>query len=179
MLRTFERRVESARTQGNLPMNLGDLLAADGVIPLLRAKDKKSALLELSQRAAAVTVIAATGIDARTIHDALVQRENLGSTGLGRGIAIPHVKLRALKSISCLFARLETPIPFDSLDNEPVDLIFVLLAPEHASGDHLKALARISRVLRDTTSIERLRSAKDRAALLAILTEKAATSHAA
>jgi nitrogen PTS system EIIA component len=174
MLRTFERRVESARTQGNLPMNLGDLLAVDGVIPQLRAKDKKAALLELSQRASAVT-----GIDARTIHDALIQRENLGSTGLGRGIAIPHVKLRALKSISCLFARLETPIPFDSLDNEPVDLIFVLLAPEHASGDHLKALARISRVLRDTTAMERLRSAKDRAALLAILTEKTPTSHAA
>ena len=97
-------------------MNLGDLLVADGVMPLLRAKDKKTALLELSQRAAEVTQV-----DARLIHDALVQRENLGSTGLGRGIAIPHVKLRQLKSISCLFARLEAPIPFDSLDNEPVE----------------------------------------------------------
>jgi nitrogen PTS system EIIA component len=81
--------------------------------------------------------------------------------------------------ISCLFARLETPIPFDSLDNEPVDLIFLLLAPEHASGDHLKALARISRLLRDANAMERLRTAKDRAALLAILTENATTSHAA
>lgn len=178
MLQTLKRRVEAARTEGYLPMNLamnlGDLLAADGVIPQLRAKDKKAALLELSQRAAEVTKI-----EARLIHDALVQRENLGSTGLGRGIAIPHVKLRQLKTITCLFARLETPIPFDSLDNEPVDLIFVLLAPEHASGDHLKALARISRLLRDAASMERLRTAKDRAALMAILTEKSTTSHAA
>jgi nitrogen PTS system EIIA component len=174
MLRTIERRTEPVRTQGYLPMNLGDLLAVDGVIPQLRAKDKKAALLELSLRAGDVTKV-----DARSIHDALVQRENLGSTGLGRGIAIPHVKLRQLKSISCLFARLDTPIPFDSLDGLPVDLIFVLLAPEHASGDHLKALARISRVLRDTSALQRLRTAKDRAALLAILTEKATTSHAA
>jgi nitrogen PTS system EIIA component len=155
-------------------MNLGDLLAADGVFPLLRAKDKKAALVELSQRAGEIT-----GLEARLIHDALVQRENLGSTGLGRGIAIPHVKLRGLKTISCLFARLETPVPFDSLDNEPVDLIFVLLAPEHASGDHLKALARISRILRDPRALDRLRSANDRAALMAILTEKAPTSQAA
>jgi nitrogen PTS system EIIA component len=155
-------------------MNLGDLIAANGVIPHLRAKDKKTALLELSQRAAELT-----GVDARIIHDAMVQRENLGSTGLGRGIAIPHVKLRLLTSISCIFARLDTPISFDSLDSEPVDLIFVLLAPEHASGDHLKALARISRVIRDTAALERLRTAKDRAALIAILTEKSASSHAA
>jgi nitrogen PTS system EIIA component len=174
MLRTIERRSQSAPSQGYMPMNLGDLLVADGVTPHLRAKDKKAALLELSQRASEVTQV-----DARLIHDALVQRENLGSTGLGRGIAIPHVKLKQLKSISCLFARLETPIPFDSLDNEPVDLIFLLLAPEHASGDHLKALARISRLLRDANAMERLRTAKDRAALLAILTENATTSHAA
>jgi nitrogen PTS system EIIA component len=176
MLRSVDNRAD-ARPQGYQPMyhpmNLGDLLAVDGVIPLLRAKDKKSALVELSARAADVT-----GLEARLIHDALVQRENLGSTGLGRGIAIPHVKLRALQTITCLFARLEQPIPFDSLDNEPVDLIFVLLAPEHASGDHLKALARISRVLRDPKALDRLRTAKDRASLLAILTETAA-SHAA
>ena len=86
--------------------------------------------------------------------------------------------MRALKSIVCLFARLEEPIEFDSLDNEPVDLIFLLLAPEHASGDHLKALARISRLLREPDTITRLRAAKDSAALYAVLTEPA-TSYVA
>jgi PTS system nitrogen regulatory IIA component len=154
-------------------MNLGDLLSPDGVFPSLKAKSKKQALQELSNRAAELT-----GLPAREIFDTLLQRERLGSTGLGRGIAIPHVKFRALKSIVCLFARLDEPIDFDSLDGEPVDLIFLLLAPEHASGDHLKALARISRLLREPSTIERLRASKDGAAIYAVLTEPAA-SHAA
>ncbi len=151
-------------------MELGDLLTPEGVIPSLKAKSKKQALQELSQRAAEVT-----GLPARDLFDTLLRRERLGSTGLGRGLAIPHVKLRSLDKIVCLFARLEEPIEFDSLDNEPVDLIFLLLAPEHASGDHLKALARISRLLREPNTIGRLRSAKDSAALYAILTEPATT----
>jgi PTS system nitrogen regulatory IIA component len=154
-------------------MELGDLLTPEGVIPSLKAKSKKQALQELSQRAAELT-----GLQARDLFDTLLQRERLGSTGLGRGIAIPHVKTRSLKDIVCLFARLEEPIEFDSLDNEPVDLIFLLVAPEHASGDHLKALARISRLLREPDTLARLRSAKDSAALYAVLTEPAA-SHAA
>jgi PTS system nitrogen regulatory IIA component len=154
-------------------MNLGDLLSPDGIVPALKAKSKKQALQELSHRAAELT-----GLQAREIFDTLLQRERLGSTGLGRGIAIPHVKVRALKSIVCLFARLDEPIEFDSLDGEPVDLIFLLLAPEHASGDHLKALARISRLLREPSTIERLRASKDGAAVYAVLTEPAA-SHAA
>jgi PTS system nitrogen regulatory IIA component len=154
-------------------MDLGDLLTPESIIPSLKAKNKKQALQELSQRAADLT-----GLQARDIFDTLLHRERLGSTGLGRGIAVPHVKFRALKTIVCLFARLEEPIEFDSLDNEPVDLVFLLLAPEHASGDHLKALARISRLLREPTSIERVRAAKDRAALHTVLTEPA-TSHAA
>lgn len=154
-------------------MDLGDLLTPRGVIPSLKAKTKKQALTELSQRAAQLT-----GLDARLIFESMWQREKLGSTGLGRGIGIPHVKFRSLKSIICLFARLDEPIDFDSLDEEPVDLLFMLLAPEHASGDHLKALARISRLLRDTDAIVRLRAAKDGAALFAVLTEPAA-SHAA
>ncbi|MGD9784791.1 MAG: PTS IIA-like nitrogen regulatory protein PtsN [Hyphomicrobiaceae bacterium] len=154
-------------------MDLADLLATDGVIAPLKAKSKKQALQELATRAAAVT-----GIEAREIFDTLLQRERLGSTGLGRGIAIPHVKFRGLKSIVCLFARLDAPIDFESHDNEPVDLIFLLLAPEHASGDHLKALARISRLVRDPQMLERLRSAPDAAALKDVLTAPA-TSHAA
>lgn len=154
-------------------MNLGDLLSPEGVIPFLKAKSKKQALQDLSHRAAEMT-----GLPTREIFDTLLQRERLGSTGLGRGIAIPHVKFRTLKCIACLFARLDEPIEFDSLDGEPVDLIFLLLAPEHASGDHLKALARISRLLREPSSIERLRASKDSAAIYAVLTEPVA-SHAA
>ena len=156
-------------------MELGDLLTPEGIIPSLKAKSKKQALQELSQRAAEIT-----GLQARELFDTLLQRERLGSTGLGRGIAIPHVKARSLKEIVCLFARLDEPIEFDSLDNEPVDLIFLLLAPEHASGDHLKALARISRHLREPDTITRLRAATDAAALYAVLAEPApAASHVA
>ena len=154
-------------------MELGDLLAPEGVFPSLKARSKQQALQELSQRADELT-----GLLARDIFDTLLQRERLGSTGLGRGIAIPHVKLRSLERIVCLFARLDQPIDFEALDSEPVDLVFLLLAPEHAGGDHLKALARISRLLREPRTIERLRAAKDKAALVAVLTAPAA-SHAA
>jgi PTS system nitrogen regulatory IIA component len=107
-----------------------------------------------------------------------LQRERLGSTGLGRGIAIPHVKLKGLPGIVTLFARMAKPIDFESQDGEPVDLLFLLLAPDHAGGDHLKALARISRLVREPAAIERLRSASDATALKRILTLPA-TSHAA
>jgi PTS system nitrogen regulatory IIA component len=154
-------------------MDLRDLLTPEAIIPSLKAKSKKQALQELSQRAAELT-----GLEPREIYDTLQQRERLGSTGLGRGIAVPHVKLRALNRIVCIFARLEEPIEFESIDSEPVDLIFLLLAPEHASGDHLKALARISRLLRDPQSLDRLRASKERDALYAALTAPP-TPHAA
>ena len=153
-------------------MDLGDLISPDAVIPALKAKSKKQALQELAIKAGQVT-----GIDQREIFEKLLQRERLGSTGVGRGIAIPHGKLACLKGIRCVFARMEEPIDFEALDDEPVDLVFLLLAPEHAGADHLKALARISRLLRDPRSIEKLRSSRDRHALFAALTETAA--HAA
>jgi PTS system nitrogen regulatory IIA component len=154
-------------------MDLGDLLAPGGIIPALKATSKKHALQELAARAGEKT-----GLDAREIYNTLLQRERLGSTGLGRGIAIPHVKFKALKGIVTLFARLAEPIEFDSDDGEPVDLIFLLLAPEHAGGDHLKALARISRLVREPATLERLRAAPDAASLKRVLTLPA-TSHAA
>lgn len=154
-------------------MELADLLSQRGIIPALKAKTKKQALTELADLGAVVT-----GRPARDILEGLMQRERLGSTGLGGGIAIPHAKFRDLDRIHCLFARLDEPIEFEALDSEPVDLIFVLLAPEHASGDHLKALARISRLLREPKALERLRSARDRIGLHAILTQPVA-SHAA
>jgi PTS system nitrogen regulatory IIA component len=149
-------------------MDLGDILAADGVISSLKASTKKQALQEFAAVAAE-----RTGLNARELFETLLQRERLGSTGLGRGVAIPHVKFRGLKGIVCLFARLETPIEFESHDNEPVDLMFMLLAPEHAGGDHLKALARISRLVREPSALERLRVAPDSEALREILTAPA------
>jgi PTS system nitrogen regulatory IIA component len=154
-------------------MDLGDLLAPQGIIPSLKAKNKKQVLQELSEKAAAIT-----GISAREIYDTLLQRERLGSTGFGRGIAIPHVKLRNIKKIVCVFARLAEAVDFDAHDGEPVDLVFVLLAPEHASGDHLKALARISRIVREPSVLERLRKVQGMAELRNLLTAPA-TSHAA
>src|SRR4249920_2456711 len=154
-------------------MDLTDLIAPEAVFLALKAKTKKQALEELAQRAAKLT-----GLDGRDILDTLLQRERLGSTGVGRGIAIPHGRIAALPRIVSLFARLEEPIAFEALDGEPVGLIFLLLAPEHAGADHLKALARISRLLREPATIEKLKAAKDRAALYSVLTEPAA-SHAA
>jgi PTS system nitrogen regulatory IIA component len=149
-------------------MDLGDLISPDAIFPSLKAKSKKQALHELAQKAAGLT-----GLEERTIYGTLLQREGLGSTGVGRGIAIPHGRLPALRKIVTLFAHLDEPIEFDSLDSEPVDLIFLLLAPEHAGADHLKALARISRLLREPASIERLRASHDRAAIYSVLTASA------
>jgi PTS system nitrogen regulatory IIA component len=149
-------------------MDLGDLISPEAIFPALKAKSKKQALHELAQKAGSHT-----GLEPRKIYDTLMQREGLGSTGVGRGIAIPHGRIASLRKIVSVFARLEEAIEFEALDNEPVDLIFLLLAPEHAGADHLKALARISRLLREPSSIERLRASKDRAAIYAVLTQSA------
>ena len=154
-------------------MELGDLIKPEAVIPLLKAKTKKQVLQELAEKAASLT-----GLDARDIFETLQQRERLGSTAVGRGIAIPHGRLPALKSIISVFARLGEPIDFEAADGESVDLIFLLLAPEHAGADHLKALAKISRLLREPQTIERLRASRDHAALFSALTQPAAL-HAA
>jgi PTS system nitrogen regulatory IIA component len=156
-------------------MDLEDLVCEDAIIPALDADSKKQALQVLAAKASALT---GDAIPARDIFDTLLQRERLGSTGLGRGIAVPHVKFKQLDRIYCLFARLKKPIDFDAVDNEPVDLVFLLLAPEHASGDHLKALARISRLLREPEISQRLRAAKDLHDIFRVLTEPA-TPHAA
>jgi PTS system nitrogen regulatory IIA component len=108
----------------------------------------------------------------------LLERERLGTTGVGNGIAIPHGKLAGLKQLFGMFARLEQPVDFDAIDEQPVDLIFLLLAPEAAGADHLKALARVSRLLRDRSVCEKLRGANQADAIYALLTESPA-SHAA
>lgn len=154
-------------------MDLSDLITPYGVLPSLKAANKKQALQILSERAADLT-----GLSSVEIYNTLIQRERLGSTGVGSGIAIPHGKLPNLKHAVGVFARLDEPIEFESIDEEPVDIIMLLLAPETAGADHLKALARISRLLREPKSVEKLRGCRDRAAIYAVLTEKAA-SHAA
>jgi len=154
-------------------MEIEDLITPAGVIPKLRATGKKHALQELAKRAADVT-----GLHERAIFDVLLERERLGSTGVGNGIAIPHGKLVELQKLHGVFARLDSPIDFDSVDDQPVDLVFLLLAPEAAGADHLKALARVSRLLRDRTVCEKLRGANSADAIYALLTE-ARTSHAA
>lgn len=154
-------------------MDLGDLITPESVVAALKAKSKKQALQELATVAATIT-----GLGVNVIFEALLQRERLGSTGFGRGIAIPHVRLTGLNRIVCVFAKLEEPIDFEATDGEPVDLLFLLLAPEHAGADHLKALSRISRVMRDPLAIDKLRGSRDRAALYAVLTQPLA-SHAA
>jgi PTS system nitrogen regulatory IIA component len=154
-------------------MEIDELLAPGSVVARLRVTSKKQALQELARRAAEVT-----GLHERAIFEVLLERERLGTTGVGNGIAIPHGKLPGLTRLYGLFARLEHPVEFDSIDEQPVDLIFLLLAPEAAGADHLKALARVSRLLRDRTMCEKLRGADNPDALYALLTERAA-SHAA
>src|SRR5216110_2068855 len=146
-------------------MPLTDLVAPNAIVPALKVNGKKQAIQELAGRAAKLT-----GQNERLIFETLMQREKLGSTGVGNGIAIPHGKLAKLNSLFGLFARLERPVDFEALDGLPVDLIFVLLAPEGAGADHLRALARIARLLRDRDVARKLRQSRDAEALYAVLT---------
>jgi len=155
------------------PMEIVELLNVDAVVSNLKAASKKQVLQELAARATRLT-----GKDERAIFDVLLERERLGTTGVGNGIAIPHGKLPGLSRLYGMFARLDTPVDFDAIDDQPVDLIFLLLAPETAGADHLKALARVSRLLRDKGLCEKLRGSDNRDALFALLTEPV-TSHAA
>ena len=154
-------------------MEIADLLTPRGVIAQLRVSNKRGALQEIARRAAAMT-----GIAERRIYDVLAERERLGGTGIGRGIAIPHGKLAELPRLYGLFARLERPIPFEAVDDRPVDLVFVLLAPTAAGAEHLRALALVSRLLRDSTICQKLRGTDNADALYALLTDRT-ESHAA
>ena len=148
-------------------MEVEDLLPPRAVIAQLRAGNKKQVLLEVARRAAAMT-----GVAERRIYDVLAERERLASTGLGRGLAIPHGKLPELDRLYGVFARLERPIPFDAFDKRPVDLIFALLAPADAGAEHLRALARVSRLLRADSICQKLRGADNPDALYALLTDR-------
>jgi PTS system nitrogen regulatory IIA component len=155
----------------NKLMSLTDLITPNAVIATLKVTNKKQAIQELSNKAAELT-----GQNARVIAEILLQREKLGSTGVGNGIAIPHGKLPKLTRLFGIFARLEHPIDFEALDNQPVDLIFLLLAPEAAGADHLKALARVARLLRDPDVARKLRDCRDAEALYAVLAMPSASA---
>src|SRR5262245_40872500 len=152
-------------------MDIVDLVCPDAVIASLKATGKKQALQELAKKAAELT-----GQHERAILDVLVERERLGTTGVGGGIAIPHGKLTGLKRMQGVFARLERPIDFEAIDEQPVDLIFLLLAPGGAGADHLKALARVSRLLRDRKVCDKLRGSETPEAIYALLTEQHASA---
>ncbi len=154
-------------------MDLSDLIGPGDVIASLRCGSKRQLLQELSDIAAE-----RTSISSRQIFDTLLQRERLGSTGVGNGIAIPHGKLAGLAGMRAIFARLEKPIDFEAMDDQPVDLVFLLLAPEGAGADHLKALARIARLMREPDRVRKMRGTFDNAALFSLLKEQP-TSNAA
>jgi nitrogen PTS system EIIA component len=146
-------------------MPLTDLVAPQAIIPALRVNSKKQALQELATRASALC-----GRSEREVFEVLMQRERLGSTGIGGGIAIPHGKLAKLARLFGLFARLERAIDFEALDGQPIDLMFLLLAPEAAGADHLKALAQVARLLRDPETARKLRESNDEESIYAVLT---------
>jgi len=145
-------------------MDLSDLIVPEAIIPALKAGSKKQLLQIVAEKAAVITAL-----PERDIFDTIFQREKLGSTGVGHGIAIPHGKLADLERIVGVFARLQQPVDFESLDDEPVDLVFLLLAPENIGADHLKALSRIARLLRDGDIVAKLRKSHDTQALYALL----------
>ena len=154
-------------------MTLTDLVAPNAILPALKVNSKKQAIQELAARAAVLT-----DQNERAVLEILLQREKLGSTAVGNGVAIPHGKLPKLGRLFGLFARLERPIDFEALDEQPVDLIFLLLAPEAAGADHLKALARVARLLRDPENAKRLRESRDADAIYAVLAMPPASSAA-
>ncbi len=154
-------------------MSLDELIVPGAVLADLPATSKKQVLLDLSEKAAEFCAL-----PAREIFNILLQRERLGSTGVGSGIAIPHGKSPLADHIFGIFARLAKPIDFESMDGNPVDLVFMILAPEAAGADHLKALSRVARFLRDPATAARLRSARDATALYATMIQEP-TSNAA
>ncbi len=148
-------------------MEIQTILSPTAVMPALKATSKKQVLKEISKKAAEMLQR-----DERDVFDILVERERLGSTGVGNGVAIPHGRLTKLEQVTMLFARLETPVDFEAVDDQPVDIVCVLFACETAGADHLKALAKISRLMRNPGALEKLRGSNNADSIYAILTEQ-------
>lgn len=150
-------------------MTVASLITPDSVVSGIKGTNKKQVLQDLAGQLARIS-----GLSERGIFETLLQRERLGTTGIGQGMAIPHGRIAGLNRLIGLFARLQKPVDFEALDGEHVDLVFVLLAPEDAGADHLQALARIARLFRDSQMVQKLRQTEDPAALYAILTANVA-----
>lgn len=155
-------------------MDISEILSPQAVIQRMKAGNKKKLLGEIAASASSLS-----GIDQAKVFEILWEREKLSSTGVGHGVAIPHGRVAKLERIVGVFTHLETPVDFESIDEAPVDLVFALLTPADAGADHLKALARVSRLMRNATVCEKLRAANDRAQLYALLTEPTAGMQAA
>jgi|SRR5438552_3508344 PTS system nitrogen regulatory IIA component len=145
-------------------MHLSEFLDFDAIRPSLSGGNKRALLQQLSQLAAG-----RLDADAGEILSSISERERLGSTGFGQGVAIPHGKIEGLNRIYCLFVRLSDPVDYKSIDGQKVDLVFLLLSPPDAGAEHLKALAAISRVTRHAPTLEKMRGARSRDALAAVL----------
>jgi PTS system nitrogen regulatory IIA component len=146
-------------------MIVSDILSPDAILTSIKASSKKRVLQEIS-----IAVQNLYGLNQSEVFLALQKREDLGPTGMGHGVAIPHARISSLKSIKGLFAKLIKPLDFGSMDSQNVDLLFVLIAPHESGANHLKALAKISRILRNKSTCEKLRSTVDKSALYSILT---------
>lgn len=154
-------------------MNIGDLLDRGAISPRVSAAGKRQALTVIAEIAAR-----SFGLKTVDVLDALLEREAAGSTGVGYGVAVPHARLPGLTRLRGVFVRLEQPVEFEAVDDRPVDLLFALFAPPDAHGEHLRALARVSRVLRQADLREQLRQAHGPDAIHALLTQEARSSAA-
>lgn len=153
-------------------MDIGDLLAPKGVILRGGASSKRQALHAVAEAASH-----ALGIEEGRVFEALMEREALGSTGLGSGVAVPHARLREIDRVTAVFVRLDAPVAYDAVDDRPVDLLFALFAPPKDGADHLRALAAVSRALRSPELREQLRQARTVDAIKALFVkDKAATA---
>ena len=161
---TFSNGAAGAARTGGQMNDIAELLTVDRVDADLTAPNKKGLFQQLATAAGR-----RTGVDPKAIVASLTEREKLGSTGFGGGVAIPHGRIEGLPSVFGYFARLTSPVEFQSVDRLPVDLVFLLLSPPDAGADHLKALAAVSRVLRDRNIVAKLRGARSRDALFALL----------
>lgn len=155
-------------------MELADILSEGSVLVGTGLKSKREILLRVSEKVAELT-----GQPAADIFEALNDRESLGSTGLGNGIAVPHGKFAPISGVLAVFLKLDTPVDFEAVDDQPVDIVMMLLAPLGAGADHLKALARVARVLRTESVVDALRRTDDPARLYSILTQPTPATKAA
>ena len=147
-------------------MNISDIMTEKNIIIGIKANSKREFLQELATAAAKIS-----GLDERTIFDTLLERENLGSTGFGEGTALPHGRFEGLQHICVLFAKTAYPVEFDSIDGKPIDMAFVLLSPEGNGADHLTALAKLSRIMKDETLCNKLRQIDKPIEIFALLND--------